>query len=465
MSDEVVELYPSDDGDTWAMFLDGLRQLVDHEDIAPVRSPRDPAEIADELSLYLDGPGISSAAVLDELVEIGKATPATASPQFFNQLFGGRIDVATMAEMFSAFLNNSMYTYKAAGPQVLVERTLIEKMSHLAGFAAGDGSFTPGGSLSNMLALVIAREEHIASPSDQRSPTQRPIMYTSDQGHYSVRKNAMLTGVGRQNLRTVASDLRGRMDPAALDAQIRQDLTNGHHPFFLNLTAGTTVLGAFDEIEPLTAVAHRHGLWVHVDGAMGGSLLLSEQHRDLLKGLENADSFTWDTHKLMGVPLTSSVCLFRDRGLLEKHLAEVADYLFTPDEPTLDPGLTSIQCGRRNDALKVWAAWKHLGDQGYADRIDNMVEMAKYAAMKVTQHREFNLIREPESINVCFTVEGVDPLALCHRLLERERSVVGYATVDDIPVVRLAIASPTTHDALDRFFASVQQTANEIVSN
>ena len=100
-------------------------------------------------------------------------------------------------------------------------------------------------------------------------------MYTSDQGHYSVRKNAMFTGVGRENLRTVPSDHRGRMEPEALEAQIEQDLAQGHQPFFLNLTAGTTVLGAFDEIAPLTAVARRHGLWVHVDGAMGGSVLLS----------------------------------------------------------------------------------------------------------------------------------------------------------------------------------------------
>lgn len=462
MSDPIAEVDASANDVTWTMFLDGLRQLVDHEGVAPVRAPGDPVGLADELSLGLDGPGTSSAAVIDELVRIGKATPATASPQFFNQLFGGRIDIATMAEMFSAFLNTSMYTYKIAGPQVLIERTLIDKMCDLAGFEAGDGSFTPGGSLSNMLALVVAREEHSSSLGDQRSPTSRSIMYTSDKGHYSVRKNAMLTGVGRDNLRTVASDDRGRMDPAALDAQIEQDLADGHHPFFVNLTAGTTVLGAFDEIEPLTAVAHRHGLWVHVDGAMGGSLLLSQEHRGLLVGLENVDSFTWDTHKLMGVPLTSSVCLFRERGLLEKHLAEVADYLFTPDEASLDPGLTSIQCGRRNDALKVWAAWKHLGDDGYAERIDNMVAMAKYAAKKVTEHSEFTLIRQPESINVCFTVEGVDPLALCQALLDNERAVVGYATVDDIPLVRLAIASPTTTEALDFFFASVEQTAKEL---
>ena len=452
----------SNDVDTWPLFLASLQALVEYEITEPVRVPRNPVEVADELSLALTSTGTSMETVLDQLVQIAKLTPATSTPQFFNQLFGGRIDIATMAEMFAAFLNSSMYTYKVAGPQVLVERTLIDKMAQLSGFSAGDGSFTPGGSMSNMLALIIAREELVASPYNQTSPARAPLMYTSDQGHYSVRKNAMFTGVGRENLRTVRSDHRGRMESVALEAQIEQDLANGHQPFFLNLTAGTTVLGAFDEIAPLTAVARRHGLWVHVDGAMGGSVLLSNEHRSLLDGLADVDSFTWDAHKLMGVPLTSSVCLFRERGLLEKHLAEIADYLFTPDDPLLDPGLTSLQCGRRNDALKVWAAWKQLGDAGYASRINNMLEMAKYAGTKVEQSPHLSLIRDPESINVVFTIDGVDPHDLCQSLLEHARAMVGYATVDDVPVVRLVIAAPSTREAIDTFFESVEQTAKEL---
>ena len=191
-------------------------------------------------------------------------------------------------------------------------------------------------------------------------------------------------------------------------------------------------------------------------------MLLSNEHRSLLDGLADVDSFTWDAHKLMGVPLTSSVCLFRERGLLEKHLAEIADYLFTPDDPLLDPGLTSLQCGRRNDALKVWAAWKQLGDDGYASRINNMLEMAKYAGTKVEQSPHLSLIRDPESINVVFTIDGVDPHDLCQSLLEHARAMVGYATVDDVPVVRLAIAAPSTREAIDTFFESVEQTAKEL---
>ncbi len=450
--------------DIWQVFFDGLHELIDHERSAPVRAPRDPAELSLELSLGLDDDGLEPEQVIAELVRVGKATPATSTDQFFNQLFGGRIELATIAEMFAAFLNTSMYTYKVAGPQVLIEQTVMDQMLAFTGFHSGSGTFTPGGSLSNMLAMLIAREEHFPEREDGMGPTVRPIAYTSELAHYSVRKNAMLTGVGRNNLKEIAVTPDGKMDPAAFAAQIERDLAAGYKPFFVNLTAGTTVLGAYDPLKEFTKIAKEHDIWVHVDGAMGGSMLLSKLHRGLLDGVEHADSFTWDAHKLMGVPLTSSVCLFRERGLLEKHLAEVADYLFQADTPQLNPGVTSMQCGRRNDVLKVWAAWKYLGNDGYAARIDNLMDMAKYAASKIEEIPGLNLVRQPESINVVFTVDGVDAPTVCERLHHSERSLVGFAKVDDETVIRLAIASPTTPELLDRFLASVVETADELRS-
>ena len=123
-----------------------------------------------------------------------------------------------------------------------------------------------------------------------------------------------------------------------------------------------------------------------------------------------------------------------------------------------------MQCGRRNDVLKVWAAWKYLGNDGYAARIDNLMDMAKYAASKIEEIPGLNLVRQPESINVVFTVDGVDAPTVCERLHHSERSLVGFAKVDDETVIRLAIASPTTPELLDRFLASVVETADELRS-
>jgi glutamate/tyrosine decarboxylase-like PLP-dependent enzyme len=156
------------------------------------------------------------------------------------------------------------------------------------------------------------------------------------------------------------------------------------------------------------------------------------------------------------------VCLFRERGLLETHLAEVADYLYQADDPSLDPGLASLQCGRRNDALKVWAAWKYLGDDGYAARIENLMEMAASAANKVEQTPGLKLIRQPASINVCFTVDGVDAATMCQALHDSERALIGFASVDGEPVLRLAVAAPMAPEVLDTLLTSVTKTAHEL---
>jgi glutamate/tyrosine decarboxylase-like PLP-dependent enzyme len=367
-----------------------------------------------------------------------------------------------MADMLAALLNNSMYTYKVAGPQVIVEQLLVRRMAALAGFEQGEGAFTPGGSLSNFLAMVLARGERFPETRAEGLSGRRATVYTSQLSHYSIRKGAVLAGIGRDRVRMIATDARGRMCADDLRAWLTRDREEGLEPLFVNLTAGTTVLGAFDPLPELIEVAREHGLWVHVDGALGGSMLLSPRHRHLLAGLEQADSFTWDAHKTMGVPLTCSVCLVRERGVLMRHLADQADYLFQ-DDCELDRGLTSLQCGRRNDALKLWAAWQHLGDAGFAARVEAVVDRAAYAARCVEASPGLRLVRPPESVNVCFTVEGVDAPSLCQALHERGRAMVGYAKVDGHEVVRLACASADLREAdLDQFFEDVLQTAAEL---
>ena len=164
-----------------------------------------------------------------------------------------------------------------------------------------------------------------------------------------------------------------------LVSQIQEDLATGFQPFFINSTAGTTVLGAFDPFEEIAKVAKEYGLWFHIDGALGGSVVLSRKYRHLVAGCELSDSYTWNAHKMMNVPLTASIILFNHENILRRNFSEKAEYLFQ-GEDDFNPGDSSFQCGRRNDALKVWAAWKYLGDEGYEKRVNRQYELAQYAA-------------------------------------------------------------------------------------
>ena len=426
---------------------DLLKRALADEAATPVLPYRSEAELGRGFDLAIPEQGQCGEAFRRLLEQVVFATPRTATRAFFNQLFGGRNWPATVADMLASFLNSSMYTFKVAGIHVLIEREVIGKMCAHVGFRDGDGAFAPGGSISNLVAMLLARNQKDAAIRDAGLSGRAYRVYTSVQSHYSIIKNAGILGLGRENVRKIAVDDRGRMKPDAVREAIRADRDAGHAPLMINATAGTTVLGAYDPIRALADAAAETGVWLHVDGAWGGTALLSPEMRCLLAGCERADSFTWDAHKMMGVPLVASALLVREKGLLQDHLSEHASYLFQTEEEELNPGMRSIQCGRRNDAFKVWAAWQCLGDAGYAARTDRLRELALYAADRVKAHAGMTLLMEPESMNVCFKVHGACSEALCEAMDQRGLAKIGYGRFGGESYIRFVSVDPDRTEA------------------
>ncbi len=440
-----------------------VRKFIKAEAEVPVLAYRSPEELQASLDLEIREQGLSEESFFALLEQVVMETPRTASKSFFNQLFGGRNLPAFSGEVLSALMNNSMYTFKVAGPQVLIEREVIAKMLTKVGYQAGAGTITSGGSISNLISMMIARNEKDEQIRNQGMRAWPMVAYTSEEGHYSTRKNAGILGIGRDQVQAIPCDGDGKMIPSALEEQIRQDLEAGKIPFFINSTAGTTVLGAFDPFEEIAVIARKYQLWFHIDGALGGSAVLSRKHRHLLKGCEQSDSYTWNAHKMMGVPLTASAILFNKRPhILRKHFSEKAEYLFQ-GEDQFNPGEESIQCGRRNDALKIWAAWKYWGDEGYEQRIDHVFALAQYAMEKIKQNPQLRLVREPECVNVCFEVKGKSSVEICTALNQRGFIKVGYGRVDQAKVIRLVCIDPAMeHGDIDHFLEKVQEVAADI---
>jgi sulfinoalanine decarboxylase/sulfinoalanine decarboxylase/aspartate 1-decarboxylase len=440
-----------------------VREHLARERKIPVRRPRDPESLPEDLDLALSEDGLPLAAVVQRLHGILAATPSTATPRFFNQLFAGRDGAAVLGDVLATVLNNSMYTYKVAGVHVLIELELVRRMGAMVGFSDPEGVFTPGGSLSNLCGMQIARNEALEGTNDSGLTGRALRVYTSADSHYSVRKAAALLGIGRDNVIRIPVDDRGRMLPQALREAVRKDREAGHLPMMINATAGTTVLGAFDPLDALADIAEAEDLWLHVDAAFGGSLLFHPGFEDHFEGIDRADSVAWDAHKMMGVPLTCSVVLVRHKGLLTKHLNETASYLFQDDTDDLNPGTRSLQCGRRNDVLKLWTAWKTHGDSGYRRRMEKLRSLALYARGLVKAHPNLVLVREPESLNLCFRVRGVNADRLCTALNQQGKAMVGHAIVDDEPVVRPAFLDPTvTRAHIDAFFDAIHAVAAEL---
>lgn len=423
------------------------------------------------LDIAIPERGVGSAEALRRLREVVLATPTTGGPRFVNQLFAGREPLATAAEVITAVLNTSMYTYKAAGPQVLIERAVLERMlakagmsgmSGMSGKSGGDGMFTPGGSLSNLAGMIVARNEVCGLGRDDGFDGTKRVLYASVENHYSIRKNAAMIGIGRGNVRLIETDEQGRMDPGALAAAIRADRAAGWLPMMIVATSGTTVMGAFDPIDALADVAEREGLWLHVDGAFGGTALMHPEHRRLLAGIERADSLAWDAHKMMGVPLICSALLTPRADSMRKHFDESASYLFqqdfAEDHAWLNPGVRSLQCGRRNDALKLWTLWQGLGDDGFADRVSRQVALARHAAEIVRNDTRLRLTHEPAWINVCFEVVGKSTAAICEQLDRTGVLKVSHGVVHGKRIVRLVTPNP------EHTFADIERMIGDVIA-
>lgn len=439
-----------------------LRRHLEREREQPVSPWASPEEMLGRLALRPPEAGVDDDTLFARLEELVAATPRTTTRRFYNQLFSGRDDFGSIGEILAAFLNSSMYTFKAAGPQVVLERELIGHMGRRIGYPAADGTFVPGGSMANLAAMLLARNRAVPEARNGGLDGSKLVFYASACCHYSVPKAAGILGIGRDRLHRVAVDERGRMLPGELRTTIEADLASGLRPFLVIATAGTTVRGAYDPLGPVADLCQEFGLWFHVDGAMGGSALMSETHRALLDGSGRSDSFGWDAHKLLGVPLSCSAILVRERGALFESLSEQASYLFQNDTDEYDVGQISLQCGRRNDALKLWAAWQHHGDRGFGQRIDRLFGLTRYAEAIVRRDPELKLSCPVESITVCFEVLGYRSEALCETLRRRGEALVGFSVVGGRKVIRLAITNGAMDETdIDEFFTMLKAARSD----
>ena len=180
-------------------------------------------------------------------------------------------------------------------------------------------------------------------------------------------------------------------------------------------------------------------------------------------GIERADSVVWNPHKMMGVPLPCSALLLRRKGLLHKHLNESAEHLFQTEVDELNPGTYSLHCGRRNDALKLWASWQMHGDEGFGQRIDHLFELAAYAVERIEADPELRLVVRPQSTNVCFELPGRPSDVICSELARQGRLKIGYGVVAGHKAIRLPCVNPDMEFGdLDTMFAEIKAVAAEI---
>lgn len=445
-----------------ALFNELVAKLLEDEKNNPVAQHIPSSDLFRKLDLSISKDPIDEKKFNQILEELILATPRTATTAFFNQLFGGRNSKAVLGDLLAVMLNNSMYTYKAAGPQIGVEKVIIDEVCKIIGWNnnAG-GTFAPGGSMTNFMGMLMARDA-FNQKVRYEGISQKMTVYTSKDSHYSIPKNAAFAGIGRDNVRYIPSNNKGEMDPQQLNNSIKKDVENGLHPILVNATAGTTVLGAFDSIKEISKICSANNIWLHVDGAYCGSVIFSEKYKHLVEGLDRVDSFSFNAHKMIGTPLSCSIIVAKDKKNLYNSFSNDASYLYQTDHDDFNLGKTSLQCGRRNDALKFWTLWKSVGTKGLEKIVDHQFYLADVARDYIRNNPDYTVYSYDNSISICFNYKGISARKLCTALYEKSELLVGYGSFNDQEFIRLVtINAQNSKDDIINFFKLIEDFVAE----
>jgi glutamate/tyrosine decarboxylase-like PLP-dependent enzyme len=330
--------------------------------------------------------------VFREMVEKGFHVP---SGNYFGLMNPTPTYVGVMAEALVAALNPQLATVKRSQLASKIEHETIRWIGERVGWPGEfNGTFTTGGNEANFSGIALALASKFPNVIEEGvvSIGAEPVLYASAEAHHSIDKSAGLLGVGRKALRRIAINEKVQLDPRILEQTIETDLASGRKPFCVVATTGTTNTGAVDDLVVIAEICQRYGLWLHVDGAYGGSAIFSDQHRSLLRGIEQADSITIDPHKWMAMPLASGVILTRHPEMLERAFAVAAPYMPKAAESKgIDNSRISTQWTRRMNSLKLWLTLRVHGRKAYEEHIDHQLRLARGFTSWVTASEHFEL--------------------------------------------------------------------------
>lgn len=389
------------------------RIIVEH--VAGLASRRvTPEATPAELEKLFDEPLPEKGIPLEEILarfrdDVAPNAMGVPNPRYFGQFNPTPLPIGVWADALSSLLNQNAGAWRNGPSSAMIEARVIRWLCDLLNYGRKSfGTLASGGSEANLLALKCARDS-VTADIINRGVRKAPgdlVIYASDQCHYSIDKSADLLGLGREGVRKIPTDDRFHISLEMLREAIGRDRDAGRVPCCVVGVAGTTSSGAIDPLEELADIARENGCWYHVDAAYGGPLAFSPQHRDKLRGIERADSITFDPHKWMFVPFSCGATLVRDGGqVLRKSFDMTPEYL-NDDRGGADVEFDFFRYGqmgtRRFNSLKLWMAVKFMGREGYARTVERQIELTKYLAKQLDALGNFKRLGEVETAVCCF---------------------------------------------------------------
>jgi aromatic-L-amino-acid decarboxylase len=418
--------------------------------------------------------------LIDECRTVMDLSRHNGHPRFFGYVASPATPIGAYADLIASALNANITCWRSGPAGTEIEQLVVRWLGSLIHYDDNArGLLTSGGSMANMIALLIASRCKTGVEAARKGlwNAGAPLtIYASEEVHMSIPKAADILGIGRDHVRVVACDERQRMRVDELALRIKADQSDGFRPFCVVASAGTVNTGAVDPLNEIADVAREFDLWLHVDGAYGAPGVLDQRKAELFAGIERADSVSLDPHKWLFVPVDAGCLLFRD--------AVAAATAFSTDEADYIKvhGLTEdaafaywdygIELSRRFRALKVWLTLGYYGSRRLAEAISEDNSLAAYLGELVKAADDFELLA-PVELSICcfrYVVKNVDEREL-DQLNERivaavqkgGRAYLSNATVNGKFALRACITNfRTTKADVEETLATVREVAKQL---
>jgi aromatic-L-amino-acid decarboxylase len=433
--------------------LELLMSAWEEFDVARPHQPPVSAQTSDLLASGLPATGVGVRQALDDAASILDQSLAQPRPRFFGYVGSSGLESAVLADALAASHDVNLAAESEAAH--LCEQQALRWIGEFVGYPAAGGSFTSGGMLSNLTALMAARTRALPGSRVTGLHGARAVVYCSAEAHSSIERAAELLGLGRDGVRSVPLDSERRMRPELLAEMIHEDLAAGMSPVAVVATAGTTLTGAVDRIDAIADVCEPAAIWLHVDGAYGLPAASTELAGHLFHGLDRADSVSLDAHKWMFVPKACGIVLVRDQATLAAAFRHDSAYM-VEEEGYAHPVDATLEYSRPFRSLKLWTALRSHGADAFRAAITTNLVLARTLAQLVRDEPQLELMVESPQLSVVpfrFVPEEPDVdvdelnLRLARALQADGRVYVTSAVVDGRACLRPCIVNFRTTEA------------------
>lgn len=446
-----------------------------------VRAENYAGKTVESIDTELSNEGVPLPQLLDECRTIMDLSRHNGHPRFFGYVASPSTPIGAYGDLIASALNANITCWRSGPAGTELERMVVRWLGSLINYDRdARGLLTSGGSMANMIALLVANRRKTGADASKRGLwNSGPPMtvYASSEAHMSIAKAADILGFGRDHVRVIPCDERQRIRVDLLREKIEADWSEGLRPFCVVGSAGTVNTGVVDPLSALAAIAAEFDLWFHVDGAYGAPGVLDERKRHLFAGLERADSVSLDPHKWLYVPVDAGCLLFRDTAAAKATFStDEADYIKTHgyvDEEAFAFWDYGVELSRRFRALKIWLTLQYYGSRRIAEAISEDISLAEYLGEVVSNADDFELLAPLELSICCFRYVPANRLSeteldkLNERIMERVqkggRAYLSNATVSGHFALRACITNfRTTKNDIDETIAAIRDAGEDL---